>query len=84
MKTIGKRFGIGAGIILTGLVAAIGGAVASDGTSEQPAWEKGLHARSDALNREYKLGDYADWQQGLRVRSEALNVKYGLGAPGQL
>lgn len=84
MKTIGKRFGIGTGIILTGLVVAIGGAAASGGTSEQSACEKGLNARSDALNREYKLGDYAEWKQGLRLRSEALNVKYGLGTSVQL
>jgi hypothetical protein len=28
-------------------------------TAEQPGWQKALHARSDALNREYGLGNYA-------------------------
>ena len=46
-------------------------------------------ARSDAMNREYGLGDYArqtsrasstpDWLAALNVRSDSLNRKYGLG-----
>jgi hypothetical protein len=82
-STIGKRFGIGAGVVLASLVVAIG---ASAGTG-QPGWQKALHARSEALNQEYGLGDHAlgtlgvsgsDWRGGLRARSEALNQKYGL------
>ena len=46
-------------------------------------------ARSDAMNREYGLGNYGrrtarssstpDWLAALNARSEALNKQYGLG-----
>lgn len=51
-------------------------------------WERGLLARSDALNRQYELGRYAEggecadlpqWFVALMLRSEALNTEYGLG-----
>jgi hypothetical protein len=58
MKTIGKRIGCGAGIALAVLAVSAAGAAASPGKLEQPAWQQGLKARSDALNRAYGLGIY--------------------------
>lgn len=84
----GKTFGIGAGIVAALLVAAIAIPTFAVGSVEQPAFQKALSARSDALNREYGLGRYArpatratapGWMQGLIVRSDALNRRYGLG-----
>jgi hypothetical protein len=84
-RTMGTRFGIGTGLILAVLAVPLGMATAG---TDQPGWRKALHARSEALNREYGLGNPAlrtlslaspDWQQGLRARSEGLNLKYGLG-----
>jgi hypothetical protein len=51
-------------LISTGLVVAVValglvGTAGAAGTAEQPAWQKALHARSDALNRQYGLGKYA-------------------------
>lgn len=56
--------------------------------STVPDWYPGLMARSEALNRKYRLGTYApdppdakapDWLTALMARSEALNRQYGLG-----
>jgi hypothetical protein len=85
----GKHFAVGAGIVLAVVVVAIGVTAAVRSTDGQAAWETGLNARSDALNRQYGLGTYSagaagapasDAHQALRLRSEALNRKYGLGA----
>jgi hypothetical protein len=84
-RTMGTRFGIGTGLVLAVLVVPLGMAAAG---TDQPGWRKALNARSEALNREYGLGNPAlralsvaspAWQQGLRARSEALNLQYGLG-----
>jgi hypothetical protein len=75
-------------IVVAVLIVAIGAATAVAGAAEKPGWQKALNARSDALNREYGLGEYArsrlgtsdsGWQEALRVRSEELNREYGLG-----
>ena len=56
-----------------------------------PPWLAGLMARSDGLNREYRLGRYAeggacaqtpDWFRALVLRSDALNRAQGLGPYG--
>src|SRR4029077_16660062 len=68
------------------------------GSTEAPAWQKALHARSAALNQKYGLGHRAsaplsassvssvaqpDWLRALQLRSEAMNHRYGLGGePG--
>ena len=54
-----------------------------------PEWAKALIARSDALDRKYRLGSYAqqrttadatpEWTAALNTRSEALDRKYRLG-----
>jgi hypothetical protein len=84
----GKRFAVGAGIVLAVLAVAIGVTVPGRSTDGQAAWEKSLNARSDALNQRYGLGAYAvgaagapasDAHRALQLRSEALNQKYGLG-----
>ena len=51
----GKRLCIGTGLatILAVSVVAIGAGVAD--SSEPPAWQKGLHARSAGLNQKYGL-----------------------------
>ena len=80
------RFGITL-VAVASVSAAIGAGTAVTGTT--PSWLDALTARSDALNREHGLGDYAkrralgapgpDWLQGLRSRSDAMNRYYGLG-----
>jgi hypothetical protein len=58
----------------------------------QAAWQRALAVRSDALNRQYHLGQYAvpraltapttpAWLAALEARSRALNARYGLGPP---
>jgi len=58
--------------------------------SNQPAWQRALAIRGDALNRTYHLGRYAvpraltapttpAWYRALELRSRALNKRYGLG-----
>ena len=55
------------------------------GTQSEPQWLKALEARSDALNRQFGLGKYAQdtdttvSQQPVDARSEGLNRLYGLG-----
>ena len=95
----GKRLGIGTGVatVLAASVVAIGAGTVIAGSAEPPAWQKGLQARSEALNQHYGLGDYAstalstsgapsapdsDWLRALRLRSEAMNRLYGLGSAG--
>jgi hypothetical protein len=61
-------------------------------TGNTPPWLRALDERSEALNREYGLGDHAErrqlgapgpnWLVALNERSEALNRKYGLGDYG--
>ena len=58
-----------------------------------PQWLTALNERSEALNREYGLGDHANrrqlgapgpnWLVALKARSEAMNRKYGLGEYGR-
>ena len=62
-------------------------------TDTTAPWLVALNARSEALNREYGLGDHAErrqldapgpnWLAALNARSEALNRKYGLGDYGE-
>jgi hypothetical protein len=75
-------------IVVAVLMVAIGATAGVAGAVQESGWQKALSARSDALNREYGLGEFASstlgtsdsgWQQALRVRSEALNRAYGLG-----
>jgi hypothetical protein len=86
-STKGARIGFVTGIALVALMVALGVATGVAGTTDQSGWQKGLHARSEALNAKYGLGSHAlgtlsaspDWRQALKLRSEALNRKYGLG-----
>ena len=39
-----------------------------------PDWKRALGVRSEAINKQYGLGDYApSWRHALEVRSETLN-----------
>ena len=80
-------------VTLLGIVAALGLLVVpvAAPASPQPGWERALAIRSDALNRQYHLGDYAvpraltarttpAWYRALELRSRALNERYGLGS----
>ena len=68
--------------------AAVGIAHAA-GPGNTPPWLESLNERSEALNREYGLGQHAqrrqlgapgpDWLVALNARSDALNRTYGLG-----
>jgi hypothetical protein len=95
----GKRLGIGTGVatVLAASVVAIGAGSVIAGSAEPPAWQKGLQARSEALNQKFGLGDYRnvtlstsgapsasdpDWLRALELRSEAMNRRYGLGSAG--
>ena len=89
----GKRLGIGTGLttVMAVSVVAMGAGVAnSDGP---PAWQKGLQARSEALNQKYGLPSskaaalstsvvssvpQPDWLRALELRSQAMNRRYGL------
>lgn len=53
-----NRLAYGIVLVLAGVVASVGiaGTAIASTSSETPAWEKALMARSDALNRHYKLG----------------------------
>jgi hypothetical protein len=80
----GKRFAVGAGIVLAAVAVTIGVAAPGQSTDGQAAR---LNARSNALSQRYGLGVYATQpapvsasQTALRLRSEALNRKHGLGA----
>ena len=92
----GKRVSIGTSVavVLAVSVVAIGAGAASAGGSEPPAWQKALHARSEALNQKYGLGERSsaalsassvssvpqpDWLRALQLRSEAMNHRYRLG-----
>ena len=58
-------------VALTAGSAGLGSAAGGD----QPAWEKALQARSDALNRHYKLGKYAPAARSVpayRTRSDRI------------
>ena len=82
----GQRFGNTVVAVAT-LAAAIGAGAAMTGNT--PPWLEALNARSEALNREHRLGDYATrrvlgqpapgWLVALRARSEAMNRYFGLG-----
>ena len=91
----GKRVSIGTSIatVVAVSVATIGAGAAIAGSTEPPAWQKAVHARSEALNQKYGLGDRAsaplsasslssvaqpDWLRALQLRSEAMNHRYGL------
>jgi hypothetical protein len=81
-----QRFGITV-VAVASVAVAIGAGAAATGTT--PPWLDALNARSDALNRQHHLGDYAErralgapgpnWLQALQARSEAMNRYYGLG-----
>jgi hypothetical protein len=98
---LGKGMTIGTGIataVVAVAIAAPGGTAPLDHHSARtrpartaiPAWQLGLDLRSQALNRRYKLGQFAlspssadtqpSWQRALFLRSDALNRMYGLGA----
>jgi len=96
----GKRVSIGTSIatVVAVSVATIGAGAAIAGSTEPPAWQKAVHARSEALNQKYGLGDRAsaplsasslssvaqpDWLRALQLRSEAMNQRYGLGREPQ-
>jgi hypothetical protein len=65
------------------------------GVASEPQWLKALAARSEGLNRQYGLGEYATTRyrdssdravvsepqllQAIKARSEGLNKQYGLG-----
>ena len=82
-RTTGGRIGLVTGFALAATMIVAGAATGSAG----PGWQQGLHARSQALNAKYQLGDHVlgtlgaspGWRQALTLRSEALNRKYGLG-----
>jgi hypothetical protein len=93
-ETTHNRLGPGIVIVLAGLVASVAIAATAFGSksSETPAWEKALMARSDALNRHYRLGKYTGtrtrsarhaemppWEKAIMARSDALNRRYKLG-----
>jgi hypothetical protein len=82
----GHRFGITVvAVASVGTVIGAGAAV----TGVTPPWLAALNERSEALNREYGLGDHAErralgapgpeWLQALQARSVAMNRYYGLG-----
>ena len=80
------RFGITV-VAVASVATAIGAGAAITGNT--PPWLKALNERSEALNREYGLGDHAErrqlggpgpnWREALQARSEAMNRYYGLG-----
>ena len=88
----GKRVSIGTSVatVLAVSVATIGAGAAIAGSTEPPAWQKGLHARSAGLNQKYGLGQpgvgfaersagvssvaQPDWLRALELRSEAMNA----------
>jgi hypothetical protein len=82
----GHRFGITV-VVVASIATAIGAGAAVTGNT--PPWLSALNERSEALNREHGLGDYAErrqlgspgptWLQALQARSEAMNRYYGLG-----
>jgi hypothetical protein len=80
----GLRLGISI-LVVAAIAITIGAGVT--GAVEDPAWEKALMARSEALNEKHGLGDTRtvastgtpQWHRALRIRSEALNERYGLG-----
>jgi hypothetical protein len=80
------RFGITV-VAVASVATAIGAGAAVTGNT--PPWLQALNERSEALNREYGLGDGAqrrqlgapgpDWLEALEARSKAMNRYYGLG-----
>jgi hypothetical protein len=91
----GTRVSMGTSVATTLAVSVItiGAGVTIAGGAEPPPWQKALHARSEALNQRYGLGDRAsvplsasnvssvpqpDWLRALQLRSEAMNRRYGL------
>jgi hypothetical protein len=83
-----KRYRFGIAVVAVASVAAAVGA-GPGMTGSTPAWLQALEARSEALNKEYGLGDYAQrhalgapgpgWKEALMARSDAMNRRYGLG-----
>jgi hypothetical protein len=93
----GKRLGIATSFATILAVSDVAIEASVAGGTEPPAWQKGLRARSEALNRQYGLGNYKnatlstsgapsvsdpDWLRALELRSEAMNRRYGLGSAG--
>jgi hypothetical protein len=87
---IGKKLVIVSVIVLATAASAVGlaaGTAENVATADQPAWQRALAVRSEALDRKYHLGENnrnlgapgPGWRETLMQRSEALNRKYGLG-----
>ena len=80
------RFGITV-VAVASVATAIGAGAAVTGNT--PPWLEALNQRSEALNREYALGNHAErralgspgpnWREALQARGEAMNRYYGLG-----
>lgn len=78
-------------VALLGILVAIAAIVPlAAPASQEPAWQRALAIRSNALNRTYHLGGYAvpraltarttpAWYRALELRSKALNERFGLG-----
>jgi hypothetical protein len=76
-------------ILLALVVAAVAVPTAQAGAT--PGWRQALAVRSEALNREYRLGRFAvpataatnakpAWLKALEARGRAMNQRYSLGA----
>jgi hypothetical protein len=73
------------------VIASISLWVASGANADSsPQWQRALHARSAALDQQYRLGRFAipasatttttpDWLLALEMRSRALNARYRSG-----
>jgi len=89
----GKKLVIAIVVVLAVAASAVALAAGTNGTDgtdgTDPGWQKALEIRSDALNRQYRLGAYAqqrttadatpEWAKALEIRSDALNRQYRLG-----
>lgn len=63
-----------ASILVMAALSAGGANVAAASGAAEPDWHGALRVRSEAMNEQYGLGDYApSWRHALEVRSEALN-----------
>lgn len=61
--------------ILAMAALSVGGAdLAGASGAAEPDWKRALRIRSEAMNKQYGLGDFAPtWRHALKVRGEALN-----------
>ena len=68
------RNGTIASILVMAALSAGGANVAGASGAAEPDWKRALGVRSEAMNKQYGLGDYApSWRHALEVRSETLN-----------